>query len=349
MKFNLGEWFSLLEQSIFNLLENDNVSAYEVTVGLISFNVIVPTESFYTNAINSFYAVKPIKEINKHLFTVFCLDNHFIDLLPAFNISKNDLNQIEFDNRLSKSKQLINYDQQRQILKIFNMDSQFGLLYCNDFNAIPDWEIYSPLKDFIHLLALQNNCWLAHAGSLSIDNKGILLVGPGGNGKSTTTAIGLKREFNTVGDDYILIDCSINTLKAYPIYRTIKLHSSKIIEMPCIFESFQHRIIPATGKNVFICNALDENGPFVKSFDIKFIFGLFLNKTATNNHNGYKKLELHYYSASSIEQIPLWIDKSSHIAKRILALIPSELIEFPPGPASINETLDYAYNKITCC
>lgn len=88
--------------------------------------------------------------------------------------------------------------------------------------AVPPWESSFPLRDFIHW-ALQHRGWrLIHAGTLAIDGKGVLIIGPGGSGKSGTTLAGIMAGMASVGDDYIAISLDDGKCTAYPLMKLMK-------------------------------------------------------------------------------------------------------------------------------
>ena len=62
---------------------------------------------------------------------------------------------------------------------------------------------------------MEYKCIQIHAGSILYKKKGILLLGNGGVGKSTSVINSINNySCKTVGDDYLLI--SSKTKKAYP-------------------------------------------------------------------------------------------------------------------------------------
>jgi len=70
---------------------------------------------------------------------------------------------------------------------------------------------------------------MVHAASLvspEWPDQGLLLVGPGGSGKSTLTAYAVEQGMHTNGDDYVLVDLRDDMPQCWSIYRTIKLHPS---------------------------------------------------------------------------------------------------------------------------
>jgi hypothetical protein len=63
-----------------------------------------------------------------------------------------------------------------------------------------------------------------HAGTLGIRDKGVLLAGAGGSGKSGTVLSGILSGLTTVGDDYVFV--AQNALRAYPLFETLKQDES---------------------------------------------------------------------------------------------------------------------------
>lgn len=88
--------------------------------------------------------------------------------------------------------------------------------------AVPPWEASFPLRDFIHW-GLQHKGWrLVHAGTLAVDGRGVLIIGPGGSGKSGTTLAGIMAGMTSVGDDYIAISLDGGKCTAYPLMKLMK-------------------------------------------------------------------------------------------------------------------------------
>jgi len=83
------------------------------------------------------------------------------------------------------------------------------------------WDAGSPLRQPLQWALSGAKRRLAHAGSLAVGGNGVLLVGPGGSGKSGTTLAGLAGGLQTVGDDYVLLDLADGP-EALPLYRVIK-------------------------------------------------------------------------------------------------------------------------------
>lgn len=329
------DWFDSLSQSLKAIVNRKGLEFYEIRLGPIDFNIVLENSCSFIKAIASFYCVKKVDEINLKNFTIYCLDSSLNSELPEFRFSQKDLERFQLTNQLNESSRLLNYDRHRKIIKVFDMHDGYGLLYTPDFSKIPDWEVFSPLKDFIHLIALNNDSWLIHAGSLAYGDDGLILAAPGGNGKSTTTAEGLNHGLKTVGDDYFIIDASQNKLRAYALYRTIKLFDKGVLGVPKSLKKFSFDTVKETGKSVFLCNKKNEEGPIVESFNIKSILGLYLCNESYQLLLSKLQFTHRYFSMSSLEQIPYWSDKSLALSEKIFSQLPSRLIKSEKTPAAL--------------
>ena len=347
MKFNRDIWFQELNHKLNELNKDEDLIYYLIVTGPLKIQIVLPRNSSYKKAINSFSNAQSCRKLIPTLPTIYCLDENYIKKLPSFSLSKNDLNLIDFESRLSSQTKIINYDEKRKLLKAFNTSNQNYLFVCESFDNLPSWEIYSPLKEFIHFIALKKNCWLSHAGSLCKNNKAVILFGPGGNGKSTTTLTGLNRGLQTVGDDYILIENSNEKFYAHAIYKTIKTYLSELLNLHKSFEKFERHLIERTGKYVYICDEDKDSNIFTNSAEIVMNIGLHINKNLTNNELAILNFDARYISLSSIEQIPFWINKSSQFSEKIFLSMPNYFSSFNQGQISLGKNIEYILNVIS--
>ncbi len=345
MKFDREAWHNELNLKLLELNTTEDFTYYLVLAGPLKVQVVLPKNSFYKKAINSFYNVESLEAYNPNLSTIYCLDKTYISKLPSLNITKNDLNLNNFQSRLSTESRSICLDETKGLLKVFNVIDQNHLLLCDSFNALPSWELYSPLKEFVHFIALGQRCWLSHAGSLCKDKKAVLLFGPGGNGKSTTTISGLSNGLQTVGDDYVLIEDRNKKFYAHAIYKTIKTYHSNFLKLHESFKNFERQIIERTGKYVYICEERHESNIFINSAEVIMNIGLHLKKTNIQNYTNIN-FNARYISLSSIEQISFWINKSSHFSEKLFQSLPNHFLEFYEGQQSLEMNKEYIINAI---
>lgn len=337
IKINQDVWFRKLNDSLLRLNKEQSLVFYLINIGPVKFQIAMPRDSSFQKSINSFYNAQIIEEISLELPTVYCLDESYAEKLPSLSFSKNELNLNSFYSRLSNKKVIINFDESRNLLKVFNPPDRNHLFFCKSFETLPSWEIYSPLKEFIHFIAVANNCWLSHAGSLSNGNKAILLFGPGGNGKSTTTLAGLIGGFQTLGDDYVLLEDLNGEFNVHAIYRTIKSFPSSILKVPMTWNKLERHTIEHTGKYVYVCSKDEDANLFKSSAKVLMTFGLYLQKDLSTNDD--VDFNARYLSLSSIEQIPFWIDKTTKFSEKIFKQIPHMFLYSKKGIATLEKNM----------
>lgn len=86
---------------------------------------------------------------------------------------------------------------------------------------IPYWESDFPLRMIFHWFFKNSSLQPVHSAVVGTHQGGLMLVGKGGSGKSTTTLSCLQSSLKIAGDDYVLIDT--NTKRAYSLFNICKL------------------------------------------------------------------------------------------------------------------------------
>jgi len=104
---------------------------------------------------------------------------------------------------------------------IFDPHRQMGLQLIDTMNDLPPWDVGAPCRILLNLSAVSRGRHLVHAAVLSVADEGVLIVGPGGAGKSGTTVAGISRGLKTAGDDYVLV-CPTSPPTAFRIYNIFK-------------------------------------------------------------------------------------------------------------------------------
>ncbi len=103
----------------------------------------------------------------------------------------------------------------------YDPKSQIAVQLLKAPGAFPPWEAGAPLRPFLHWHYAERGMRLAHAGTLGLDGRGILLAGAGGSGKSGTVIAGLLNGLESMGDDYVLLSPG-DVIRAYPLFSTLK-------------------------------------------------------------------------------------------------------------------------------
>lgn len=104
--------------------------------------------------------------------------------------------------------------------QIYDRQTATGFQILSGADQYPAWDLGSPLRNFLQWHLASRDGALIHAGTLGVDEKGVLLAGAGGSGKSGTVLSGILAGLTSVGDDYVFVTPS--SLRAYPVFETLK-------------------------------------------------------------------------------------------------------------------------------
>lgn len=123
------------------------------------------------------------------------------------------------------------YPFQDGIWRLCDLRTRRGLQWCASLDRLPPWDGSAPLRQHLHWFLEDRAMRLAHAATLGLKDRGIVLFGRGGAGKSGTTLAGLAAGLSTVGDDYIALHNDPAPL-ARPLYRTVKQDRDGLSRIP---------------------------------------------------------------------------------------------------------------------
>lgn len=97
--------------------------------------------------------------------------------------------------------------------------------YLPDHRELPDYEIGAPLKAIFHWWFSSPSRQLVHSGAVGNAMGGVLLVGEGGAGKSTTALNCLNSPLCYASDDYVLVETQpVFTVRS--LYNTAKVKTN---------------------------------------------------------------------------------------------------------------------------
>lgn len=106
---------------------------------------------------------------------------------------------------------------------IFDQSTSTARFFVLSPDRVPWYERAAPLRAALHY-GLSSPCRvLVHAGVVGAADRGVLLAGPGGSGKSTTAVEALLAGFDYLGDDYVVADLEGARPVAHSLYATAKL------------------------------------------------------------------------------------------------------------------------------
>ena len=113
-------------------------------------------------------------------------------------------------------------DAASQVLTLWDSVQRHALMWVRDARQLPDWHTAHPLRSILHWGLAGERRHLLHAAAIGDEERGALLVGPGGSGKSTTSLACLDGGLGFVADDYVLLELEPHP-KALGLYATATL------------------------------------------------------------------------------------------------------------------------------
>ncbi len=122
-------------------------------------------------------------------------------------------------------------------LSALDSASNTAIYWIHHFSHVRDYEQGAPLRTILYWWLRDRNHQMLHAAAVGSENGGVLLVGKGGSGKSTTALACLANSFCYVSDDYCLL--RIADSHAYSVYNTGKL-TTKSQQLLPIFDNVEH-------------------------------------------------------------------------------------------------------------
>ena len=91
-------------------------------------------------------------------------------------------------------------------LSVLNARGDTGWFWVPDATALPYWEYTAPFRHVLNWWLGANGLCYVHGGAVGTESGGVVLVGPGGSGKSTAALSVLADErLRFAGDDYVAI------------------------------------------------------------------------------------------------------------------------------------------------
>jgi hypothetical protein len=120
-----------------------------------------------------------------------------------------------------------------RILSVLDRRSDTAVWWTPDAQALPYWERGAPLLRVLHWWMSEHGRQVVHGATVGTGDGGVLLVGPGGSGKSSTALASLQSGLRYVGDDYVLVEVGPPVV-SHSLYNSAKLHPGQAERFPSL-------------------------------------------------------------------------------------------------------------------
>lgn len=117
------------------------------------------------------------------------------------------------------------------VLSMLEMQRNVGLFWIRDAQSLPIYESGAPLLTIFHWWMGARRRQLMHAAAIGNESGGVLLVGKGGSGKSSTALRALDSELIYAADDYCLLS-NDTTPFVHSLYSSGKIHTKDTAIFP---------------------------------------------------------------------------------------------------------------------
>lgn len=160
----------------------------------------------------------------------------------------------------------IAWEPEQRGFSAFSIAQRLALMRVPDAQTLPSWERAAPLRRILHWWAAARGLQLVHAAALGDRSGGVLLVGRGGSGKSTTALACIGSPIGYAGDDYCLI--SIDTEpRVHALYSSGKADPAAVARLPQLAAAFAASTLQSEGKSVIFLAA----DAMINSFSLRAI------------------------------------------------------------------------------
>ena len=129
---------------------------------------------------------------------------------------------------------------------MYDAQSKSAYYWISEVADVPYWESDFPLRMIFHWWLKDTAYQPVHAAAVGTEKGGVLLVGKGGSGKSTSALKCVNSTLKIAGDDYVLLDCEKH--QVYSLFSLTKADRRSLDLLPLMKLDPAHLLEPKDGK-----------------------------------------------------------------------------------------------------
>lgn len=98
-----------------------------------------------------------------------------------------------------------NYHPGTETLSVVDLENKRAFYWKRNDAPMPYYEACSPFRSLLHSWMREQDSYFVHGAAVGFPSGGVMLVGKGGSGKSTSALACLESELSYAGDDYCVV------------------------------------------------------------------------------------------------------------------------------------------------
>lgn len=230
----------------------------------------------------------------------------------------------------------------RNALSLVNFTCDKAIYWVPDARLVPYFETGAPLLGILPQWFFEKGKLFIHAGAVGVKDKGVLLVGKGGSGKSTTALRCLKHHsLYYLADDYCLLDFE-PPIQIHSVYCSGKLDPVQVEASSSLKLSLYNSHRLRNEKALFLLFPLMANR-LVKSVPLTAIF---IPKITGKGHTFLSPASptdaFRALAPSTILQLPGFGHKTSEMIAKLVQAVPAFYLNLGNDPELVPEVIyDY--------
>ena len=213
------------------------------------------------------------------------------------------------------------YDAERGIFNALDRDGGIGVFWCSDAMRLPQWEDGAPLRILLHWWTANDQRHQVHGGAVGRSGGGVLVVGPGGSGKSTTALACALGGLEYAGDDYTVV-CMKEGPTAHSLYNSAKLEWKHAGRFPSLMGSISNQAGRGDEKALIFMNEVMPDR-VVPRLDIAAVLVPEVGTIDVASASAISRAEaLRALALSTIAQLPGGADQALSVMRALIAAVP---------------------------
>ncbi|MBC8103767.1 MAG: serine kinase, partial [Cytophagales bacterium] len=125
-------------------------------------------------------------------------------------------------------------------LSLYDAGQHLAVFWVENAEWLPTYECGAPLLTIFHWWLRTQGCQVVHSAAVGTDEGGVLLVGKGGSGKSTTAAACLGSTLRYAGDDYCAVRLAPSP-RVHSLYSSGKVCAPDVPRYPHLESALSNR------------------------------------------------------------------------------------------------------------